>query len=102
MLEESVILMHPCVIGELALGNLKNRAEILRFLEALPETEVATDDEVLQVIGRQELWGMGIGWIDGHLLAATLLTPACALWTRDGPLRTVAAKAGAKLFHGLS
>jgi predicted nucleic acid-binding protein len=31
-LEESAVLMHPCVLGELALGNLRQRAEILRFL----------------------------------------------------------------------
>jgi len=100
MLAESAILMHPCVIGELAMGTLKNRAEILRFLQAMPEAEAATDDEVLHVIGSKQLWGLGIGWIDAHMLASTLLTAACALWTLDGPLRNVAAKAGAKLFHG--
>jgi predicted nucleic acid-binding protein len=99
-LEEGVVLMHPCVLGELALGNLKNRAEILRFLEALPESEAATDNEVFHVINTKELWGRGIGWIDAHLLASSMLTSACVLWTLDTSLRDSAAKAGAKLFHG--
>jgi predicted nucleic acid-binding protein len=99
-LEESVVLMHPCVLGELALGCLKQRAEILRFLEALPEAEVAADDEVRHVIESKRLCGQGIGWIDAHLLASALLTSACSLWTLDIPLRTAASAAGARLFHG--
>jgi predicted nucleic acid-binding protein len=99
-LEESAVLMHPCVLGELALGNLRQRAEILRFLEALPEAEAATDDEVRHVIETKRLWGQGIGWIDAHLLASALLTSACSLWTLDMPLRKASAAAGAKLFHG--
>jgi predicted nucleic acid-binding protein len=99
-LEENVVMMHPCVRGELALGNLKQRAEILRFLEALPEAEAATDDEVRHVIESKKLWGRGIGWIDAHLLASALLTSACSLWTLDMPLRMAAGAAGARLFHG--
>ena len=99
-LEEGVVLMHPYIRGELALGNMKNRGEILRFLEALPEAESATDDEVFHVIAAKQLWGQGIGWVDAHLVASALLTPACSLWTRDTCLRDVAARAGAKQFHG--
>jgi predicted nucleic acid-binding protein len=99
-LEESAVLMHPCVLGELALGNLRQRAEILRFMKALPEAEAATDDEVRHVIETKSLWGKGIGWIDAHLLASTLLTSACSLWTLDPPLRKASTAAGAKLFHG--
>jgi predicted nucleic acid-binding protein len=98
-LEESSVLTHPCVIGELALGNLRRRAEVLRLLEALPEAEAATDEEVRHLIEAKGLWGQGIGWIDAHLLASSLLTSACCLWTLDVPLRRASAAAGAKLFH---
>jgi predicted nucleic acid-binding protein len=99
-LEEAVVLMHPCVRCELALGSIKNRSEILSLLATLPESEIATNDEVLFVIEKKKLWGLGIGWVDAQLLAATRLTKDCSLWTLDGPLRKACEQAGAKLFHG--
>ncbi len=99
-LEEGVVLMHPCVRCELALGSMKNRAQILSLLATLPESAVASNEEVLYVIEKKGLWGMGIGWVDAHLLAATRMTSSCSLWTLDGPLRKACDKAGAKLFHG--
>ena len=39
--------MHPFVVGELACGNLRARAEVLGLLQALPQVQVATDKEVL-------------------------------------------------------
>jgi predicted nucleic acid-binding protein len=98
-LEEGIVLMHPCVHCELALGSLKNRSEILSLLAKLPQTQIATNDEVLQAIEAKKLWGLGIGSVDAQLLAATLLTEACILWTLDTRLRKACEKAGAKLFH---
>ena len=100
LLDQGKILMHPSVLGELALGNLKNRSEILQFLNKLPEADVATDEEVLQAIENKRLWGQGIGWIDAHLLASTLLTSSCALWTLDAALRKIAFRAGAAFSSG--
>jgi predicted nucleic acid-binding protein len=51
---------------------------------------VATDDEVLFFIERQELMGRGIGYVDAHLLAAVALAGSAQLWTRDKRLRIVA------------
>ena len=99
-LEEGVIVMHPCVRCELSLGSMKNRVEILGLLAALPQTNIATEDEVLFAIEKKKLWGLGIGWVDVQLLAATRITPSCSLWTFDGPLRKACEVAGAKLFHG--
>ena len=47
--------LHPFVVGELALGNLGRRDEILGWLEALPSVEVATDAEVRYLIEEQRL-----------------------------------------------
>lgn len=90
LLEESKVLIHPFVIGELALGNLKQRNEILGLLNSLPTATVATHDEVLLMIEDRDLAGSGIGWVDSHLLASALLSDA-ALWTLDHRL-TAAAK----------
>jgi predicted nucleic acid-binding protein len=83
LLETGEVLMHPFVIGELALGNLRQRETILNALQDLPLAIVATDDEVLRSIGEHALFGLGIGYIDAHLLAAVRLTPGTLLWTRD-------------------
>lgn len=90
LLNGSQVLMHPCVLGELACGNLRNRTEVLALLKDLPRAAVATDEEVLFFIERHALMGRGIGYVDAHLLAAVTLAGGARLWTRDKRLRTVA------------
>lgn len=77
------VLAHPYVIGELALGSLQNRNAVLEALQNIPQVPVATDNEVLHFIESNALHGVGIGYIDAHLLAATRLSPGTLLWTRD-------------------
>jgi len=89
-LENAEVWTHPFVIGELACGNLANRAEVLLLLHNLPSVSLATDAEVLFYIERQQLMGRGIGYIDAHLLAATALTGSIRLWTLDRRLAAVA------------
>jgi len=90
LLDSSQVLMHPFVVGELACGNLSNRAEVLALLGHLPRAAVATDEEALFFIERHELMGRGIGYVDAHLLAAVSLDADTQLWTRDKRLLTVA------------
>ena len=42
----------------------------------------------------RHLFGLGIGYVDAHLLAATLLTTDASLWTRDKRLAAVATRHG--------
>jgi predicted nucleic acid-binding protein len=49
---------------------------------------------MLYAIDRQGLFGLGIGYVDAHLLAAVQLTAGAKLWTRDRRLQTVAARLG--------
>ena len=90
LLHSEQVLCHPFVIGELACGTLRNRQEILSTLRALPEARVAEQEEVLRFLEARRLYGRGLGWVDAHLLASTLLT-GCTLWTLDQPLRRAAA-----------
>jgi predicted nucleic acid-binding protein len=85
LLTAGEVLTHPFVIGELACGNLTNRAEILKLLTSLPSVRVATHAEALHLVEAHRLHGRGLGWIDVHLLASALLSQA-ALWTRDRSL----------------
>ena len=88
-----LIVCHPFVIGELACGNMRNREEILYLLAALPSATVAEHDEVLSLLSDRKLHGKGLGWIDMHLLASTLLS-GCTLWTKDKALAEAARSAG--------
>lgn len=90
LLEDGRVLAHPFVIGELALGNLKNRTLILADLRDLPEAVMARDEEVLGFIDRHALHGRGIGYVDAHLLASVRLTAGGLLWTRDKRLHEAA------------
>lgn len=88
-LRENRVFIHPFVIGELACGNLQNRDVVLSHLQNLPSVPLASDDEVLFFIERHQLMGLGIGYVDTHLLAAVILEGGVQLWTRDKRLHKV-------------
>jgi predicted nucleic acid-binding protein len=90
LLFDEQVLCHPFIVGELACGNLRRRSEILSMLKALPEAHLVEHEELLDFLDARRLYGRGIGWVDAHLLASTLLT-GCAIWTFDKPLRRAAA-----------
>lgn len=85
------VLSHSFVIGELACGSLRNRREILALLDELPRAREATHQEVMAMVDRRRLMGRGLGYVDAHLLASSLLTPETRLWTRDKRLAAAAA-----------
>jgi len=89
LLQNDLICTHDFVIGELACGDLRNRTELLGLLQSLPRLAVATESESLFFIEQQRLMGCGIGYIDVHLLAATVMHGA-RLWTKDKRLRLIA------------
>lgn len=90
LLQDGQVLCHPFVVGELACGNLRRREEVLGLLMALPEARLAEHQEVLQLLDSARLSGRGLGWIDLHLLASSLIS-GCAFWTLDRPLQRAAA-----------
>lgn len=89
-LNAGTVVCHPFVIGELACGNLQNRREILELLQALCTCPVASHEEVLRFIESNRLMGLGLGYIDVHLLASAKLA-GLPLWTLDRPLQSAAA-----------
>lgn len=92
LLQAAQVLVHPFVLGEIALGQLRQRSVVLSLLSNLPEAVVATDAEVLRFVERYALYGKGIGWVDTHLLASLRLTVGARLWTGDKRLLGVAAE----------
>ena len=94
LLNAGSVLGHPFVVGELALGHLRQRRAVLDLLSNLPQSLVASDAEVLAFIDANGVFGRGIGYIDAHLLTATRLTAGARLWTRDKRLGEVAGTLG--------
>jgi predicted nucleic acid-binding protein len=89
-LDRGDVVMHPFVIGELALGHVPKFAEMIDDLQTIPKAIVANADEVLKLISDRKLSGSGIGYVDAHLLAAAALGSETLVWTRDKRLNAVA------------
>jgi|SRR6185312_8759059 len=89
LLENGEVFTHPFVIGELASGNLAHRAKVLGALNELPRVPTASHEEVLDFLETRKLMGRGLGWIDLHLLASSILARV-SLWSTDKRLSAVA------------
>ena len=87
------VACHPFIIGELACGNLKDRDEILGLFQSLPSAPVLEPEEILAFIEANKLMGKGLGYVDLHLLAATVLE-GIKLWTEDKRLKKAAKDLG--------
>jgi predicted nucleic acid-binding protein len=82
------------VVGELALGSLRERSSVLAALSGLPWANGATHHEVMTLVEQRKLFGIGLSLVDAHLLASVLVTARARLWTRDKRLHAVAAELG--------
>ena len=91
LLNNGLVLMHPFIRGELACGNLKDQRKLLSDLAVLPAAKTASTEEVLDLIELRKLSGLGLSWIDVHLLASALLSNA-RLWTIDKRLHDSASQ----------
>lgn len=94
LVEAEEVLVHPFVIGELAMGRLRSREQTLSDLCDMEPAILVADDDVLRMVEIRALHGRGIGFVDAHLLASVLHTPEAKLWTRDKRLRAIAAELG--------
>jgi predicted nucleic acid-binding protein len=93
LLNSGRVLVHPFVVGEIALGNIKNRDAILSGLAGMPQALNVTSQEVLVFIETAKLAGIGVGYVDAHLLASAKLSGA-NLWTRDRRVAAAAKRLG--------
>ncbi len=84
-----LLLIHPMVVGELAMGNLPRRQDTLRMLDEIDDAVRASDTEVMSFIEQHRLHGRGLSWVDVHLLVSAMLSE-CGLWTRDRRLNEAA------------
>ena len=89
LLRETLVVMHPAVLGELACGTIPNRQEFLSLWLTLPRIGNVSFEEAFALLENKMLWGRGLGWTDIHILASTLVSRTM-LWTRDRLLRHTA------------
>ncbi|MDD5703318.1 MAG: type II toxin-antitoxin system VapC family toxin [Dehalococcoidales bacterium] len=82
LLNESQVMCHRFIIGEIACGNIRNRTEILTLLQQLPQAIQAKNEEVMGFIETNKLMGRGLGYIDMHLSVSAKLT-GIPMWTFD-------------------
>ena len=85
------IIMHSDVIGELIVGNLRNRKQAIADLEAYPRLNKISSEIVFQFVEHNKLFGLGISWIDAGLLASAVASNV-KIWTDDMQVREIAHK----------
>jgi len=89
------VLCHPLIVLELACGTPPApRERTLGDLKKLQQAVVATTDETLALIEREQFHKSGCGAVDMALLASVLLTPETLLWTIDKKLDALAVRSG--------
>jgi len=90
LVQASELLMHPFVIGELAMGSLADRKLRFRLWAMMPSLPSAPLEDVLALIEGRQLYSRGIGYADANLLASSLFAEGTSLWTRDRRLGDIA------------
>ena len=99
--QKDLVMVHPWLIGEIACGSPPRRTATLADLASLQAVTQASPAEVMAFVEREQLFGLGCGWVDVHLLTATCLTPNCQLWTLDQRLSALALRFG-RAFRSLT
>jgi len=89
LLDREEVLGHELVYGELAMGDRRDRSQLLADYALLVHAPTVPHHEVVTFVRARKLHGRGIGWIDAHLLASALVASA-RLWTADSRLEALA------------
>jgi len=95
-LQRNNISIHPFIVTELVLGDVPDRQNAIASLDRLPMVKVAQLHEVRRLIEAHSLFRRGLGFVDAHLIASTLITAHTLLWSRDRRLHDVAETLGLK------
>jgi predicted nucleic acid-binding protein len=93
LLNRDEVSGHEFVYGELLMGDKGGRKHLLASYEQMHRAPMVTQDEVVMFVRARRLYGRGIGWIDAHLLASTVVG-RLKLWTADRRLAMLAKELG--------
>ena len=93
LLDVDEVVGHEMVAGELLIGDRGGRTRILTAYAQMQQARTVAHSEVAEFVRARRLMGVGLGWIDAHLLAAAVLRHHL-VWTADLRFATVAAQLG--------
>ena len=82
LLDRNDVDVNSFVIGEVAGGHLRPRDELTALLTERPSLPTVDHDQAMLFLMRHRPRAKGLGWIDIHLLASTVLADL-PLWTHD-------------------
>jgi predicted nucleic acid-binding protein len=94
LIQASELMMHPFVLGELAMGSLADRKLRLRLWAMMPTLPAVSLKDVLALVDGRRLYSRGIGYMEAAILASSLVWEGTSLWTRDHKLRDIAREFG--------
>ena len=93
LLSNDEVLGHDFVYGELLIGDRGRRTTLLADYRMMRHAILVANNEVAEFVRHHKINGLGIGWIDAHLLASAIVTGS-RFWTADRPLAAVAQNLG--------
>ena len=99
LLEKDEVAGHDLVFGELLIGDKGGRSKLLDAYEQMHQATTVPHAEVVAFVRERRLHGHGIGWVDVHLLASSIVG-RYRLWTADPRLAALAEKFGVSHMPG--
>jgi predicted nucleic acid-binding protein len=93
LLDRDEVCGHDFVLGELLMGDVGGRRHLLADYEHMHQAPVVPHGDVVAFVRARRLPGRGIGWVDAHLLASSLVGRV-KLWTTDPRLAVLAIELG--------
>jgi len=93
LLSRDEVSGHEFVYGELLIGDTGGRKQLLATYQQMDQAPLVPHEDVVAFVRDRRLHGRGIGWIDAHLLASTLVG-RLKLWSTDLRVATLAKTLG--------
>jgi predicted nucleic acid-binding protein len=90
LLSRDEVAGHEMVFGELLIGDRGGRRKLLDSYLKMHQAPTVPHSEVVDFVRARKLFGLGVGWIDVHILASAVVS-RMQIWTAD-PRFAVAAK----------
>jgi hypothetical protein len=87
------VVGHELVYGELLIGDRGGRRKLLEAYQQMHLAEVVPHREVVEFVRTRRLHGLGVGWIDMHLLASAVVG-RLPIWTADPRFEALARRLG--------
>lgn len=93
LLGRDEVIGHELVFGELLIGDRGGRAKLLTAYALMQQAGTVPHVEAVEFVRTRRLFGLGVGWIDVHLLASALVG-RFQLWTADPRFQAMAEQLG--------